>query len=59
MVSWLGVREVLGCCEYQEGEEKDEEQRDEPVHGVSDRGEVRSTGHISSLETCLGDELLK
>ena len=59
MVSWLGVREVLGCCDHQEGEEEDEEQRAEPVHGVSDQGGVRSTGHISSLETCLGDELLK
>ena len=59
MVFRLSVGEVLGRCDHQEGEEEDKEQRAEPVHGVSDQGGVRSTGHISSLETCLGDELLK
>ena len=52
------MREVLGCCNHQEGEE-DKEERAEPVHVASEQGEVRSCGHISSLEMLIGDELLK
>ena len=58
MVSRIGMREVLGCCNHQEGEE-DQEERAEPVHGASDQEGVRSCGHISSLEMLIGDELLK
>ena len=52
------MREVLGCCNHQEGEE-DQEERAEPVHGASDQEGVRSCGHISSFEMLIGDELLK
>ena len=47
------MREVRSCCDHQDGEEDKEEERAESVHDSSDQGEVRSSGHISSLETLI------
>ena len=52
--------EVRICCDHQDGEEDEEKERPESVHDWSDQGEVRRSGHISSLETLIrSDQLFK